>query len=62
MKTITVKKTLEEVRQDAKNKEMEVIERSAYPFQHLEGIILKKGDITIYAWKMSETEVTLDRA
>ena len=60
--TKTVNKTLEQVKQDAQNQGMEVVERSAFPFQHLKGIILKVGDITLYAWEISEGKTRIDRA
>jgi hypothetical protein len=61
MKTITVKKTLEQVKQDAQNKGMEIIEHSAFPYQYLKGLVFKQGDIVIHAWALSETETRLDR-
>jgi hypothetical protein len=60
--TKTVNKTLEQVKQDAQNKGMKVVEQSAFPFQHLKGIILKVGDITLYAWEISEGKTRIDRA
>ena len=60
--TKTVNKSLEEVKQDAQNKGMEIVEHSAFPFQHLKGIILKAGGITLYAWEVSEGKTRIDRA
>lgn len=59
--TKTVKISLEQVRKDAENKGMEVIEHSAFPFQYLKGLVFKHGDIVIHAWALSESETRLDR-
>lgn len=60
--TKIVNLNIEQVKIDAKNKGMEVIEQSAFPFQHLKGIILKKDGITLYAWALSDSETRIDRA
>lgn len=60
--TKTVALSLEQVKKDAEGKGMEVIEMSAFPFQYLKGIIIKKDNITIYAWELSENKTRLDRA
>ena len=57
----TVKISLEQVRKDAESKGMEVIEHSAFPFQYLEGLVFKQGEIIIHAWALSENETRLDR-
>lgn len=60
--TKTVALSLEQVKKDAEGKGMEVIDMSAFPFQHLKGIIIKKDNVTIYAWELSENKTRLDRA
>ena len=59
--TKTVNKSLEEVKQDAQNKGMEIVEHSAFPYQYLKGLVLIQGDIIIHAWALSESETRLDR-
>ena len=60
--TKTVALSLDQVKKDAEGKGMEVIEQSAFPFQHLRGLIIKKDNVTIYAWALSEERTRLDRA
>jgi len=59
--TKTVKLPLEQVRKDAENKGMEVVEHSAFPYQYLRGLVFIKGDVVIHAWAFSEEETRLDR-
>lgn len=53
--------TLEQVKKDATKKGMEIIEVSAFPFQHLPGVTLKLNDITLYAWDFGEEGVLIER-
>ncbi len=60
--TKTVNISLEQVKKDAESKGLEVVEQSAFPFQHLKGVTIKAGDITLYAWEIAEQQTRIDRA